>query len=189
MAARPPRSKCPITPVVLRYLCERVGYIGLDVEEVLCLRTMFSLAFHAFLRVRELCGSRHALQRVDVRLHRSYIIIKFPTYKFSAGRCPSIFIPVRHPSSPFCPVRLLEEYLMRRHGPSKGPLFLDSEGNPYTIQKFRSRLAQVVRVAGLQSWGITPHSFRVGAATSAAALGIPEETIQRMGHWSSRAFF
>ena len=32
------------------------------------------------------------------------------------------------------------------------------------------------------------HSFRIGAATSAAAAGIPAHMIQALGHWSSDAF-
>lgn len=55
------------------------------------------------------------------------------------------------------------------------------------FEQFSSAL-QHVNVSGLGNKGITPHSFRIGAATSAAALGIPDDAIQRMGRWSSRAF-
>lgn len=185
LAARKPRSKFPITPDVLKHLCVAAGDCGLSDHDVICVRAMFLLAFHAFLRVGELCGSRHALQFSDVRIQQSCITICFPTFKFSAGRCPSVFIPAR--TTPWCPVRALEFYISCRDR-TAAPLFLDAAGQPVTIQQFRLKLAQVDRAAGLKSWGITPHSFRVGAATSAVAIGIPEETIQRMGRWTSRAF-
>lgn len=32
------------------------------------------------------------------------------------------------------------------------------------------------------------HSFRIGAATTAAAAGVPAHTIKMMGRWSSEAY-
>lgn len=186
LSVRPSRSRFPITPDVLRHLCSKVDIIGVSSFEVACLKAMFLLAFHAFLRVGELCGSRHTINFGNISFQQTYLSIRFPTYKFSAGRCPSVFIPAR--AAPLCPVKALQDYVAFR-GTIPGRLFLDERGEPYTIPRFRSQLAKVVRAAGLQSCGITPHSFRVGAATTAAALGLPEETIQRMGRWTSRAFF
>lgn len=177
--------KFPITPDVLNSLCSYLPSAGFSNYEVICFRAMFLLAFHAFLRVGELCGSKHALQLSDVSLHDSYLAIHFASFKFSCGRYPKIFIPAR----PYqhCPVKAMREYLSKR-GLNTGPLFLDHDGKPLSISSFRASLKRVVKTAGLSSKGISPHSFRIGAATTAAALGIPDETIQRMGRWTSRAF-
>lgn len=185
LSERPHKSKFPITPDVLRCLCLNIPKAGLSNEANVRLRAMFLLAFHAFLRVGELCGSRHALCMENIDMQPNYFSVKFSSYKFSAGRCPSVFIPAN--SSVYCPVRALNQYLEVR-GSHPGFLFLTTGGEPLSIPKFRSELALVVRAAGLHDRGITPHSFRVGAATSASALGIPEETIQCMGRWTSRAF-
>lgn len=146
---------------------------------------LFLLAFHAFLRAGEICGSRHALSLGDIIIQGSYIRVSFTSFKFSQGRSPYVFIPAHQ--SPLCPVAAVQAFLVIR-GTSPGCLFIDSSGSPYSMLWFRVALSKISELAGLRARGITPHSFRVGAATSAAALGIPEDTIQRMGRWSSRAF-
>jgi hypothetical protein len=42
--------------------------------------------------------------------------------------------------------------------------------------------------AGLASVQITPHSFRIGAATLAAAQGKSSEQIRVMGRWKTTAY-
>lgn len=185
LSSHSPKLKFPITPDVLRLLCQSIHKAGFTFPDATRLLSMFTLAFYAFLRVGELCGSRHAIQIQNISLCDSYLSIRFPSFKFSAGRCPNVFIPAC--PNLLCPVRALSSYLCLR-GVNSGSLFIDSNKEPISVARFRSELARVVQAANLASRGITPHSFRVGAATSAAALGIPEETIQRMGRWSSRAF-
>lgn len=185
LSNRPIRSKFPVTPDVLRRLCHALLKSTFSHYDRCGLRAMFLLAFHASLRVGEMCSSHHALLLSDVIIQSSYIRVSFTSFKFSQGRSPCVFIPAQ--SSSLCPVAAIQAYLHLR-GDSPGSLFLDSSGIPYSILHFRAALSRVVELASLRSWGITPHCFRVGAATSAAALGIPEDTIQRMGCWSSRAF-
>lgn len=179
------QAKFPITPDILRLLCQAISCTGFSAYDKLCLRAMFLLAYHAFLRPGEMCLSHHSLQLCNVNLQPTFVSLSFFSYKSSCGRCPCVFIPAR--SSSLCTVQALKAYLEVR-GSAPGCLFINSQGIPITSRSFRQSLKQVVLRAGLSSAGITPHSFRVGAATAAAAVGIPEETIQRMGCWSSRAF-
>lgn len=67
-------------------------------------------------------------------------------------------------------------------------LFVDAAGRVITAQQFTHDLDAVVHMANLSHYFIKPHSFRIGAATTAASIGIPGESIQRMGRWSSGAF-
>lgn len=184
-ANRSRKGKFPITPDVLLKLCQALRGTAISDWDRVCLEAMFLLAFHAFLRVGEMCLSRHTLQWEDITLHSGYVAVQFPSYKFSLGRCPSVYLPAR--SSVLCPVKALAKFIQIR-GFSPGSFFRDECGFPYSSHQFRSLLSCVTAVAGLSACGITPHCFRIGAATSAAAIGIPDETIQRMGHWSSRAF-
>lgn len=178
--------KFPITLVVLCPLCNSVSLVGFLSLDAMRLVAMFVLAFHAFLWAGKICGSGHAISLDDVFICDSYLVVQFPSYKSSAGRCPSVFIP-SHPM-PWCPVKVLTSYsCMRDH--VRGPLFLDSSGKPISLLCFHSELAKVVQVANLGTWGIMPHSFWVGVAMSPVALGIVDETINRMGRWTSRAFY
>lgn len=178
LAVRLPKHKFPITPDILGRLCTALNAGVFPMLDSIHLKAMFLLSFHAFLRVGELCGSRHPLLLAQIQVHPAYLRISFQSFKFSAGRCPSVFIPAI--PSPLCPVRAVSDYI-RVRGDVPGFLFLCSDGVHCTLTQFRRELNRTVKGAGLPACGITPHSFRVGAA---AALGIPEDTIQRMGRWS-----
>jgi len=45
----------------------------------------------------------------------------------------------------------------------------------------------MLKAAGVQG-NFSSHSFRIGAATVAAANGVPDHRIQQMGRWTSNAF-
>lgn len=86
-----------------------------------------------------------------------------------------------------CPVKALLGYLSVR-GMSPGPLFRFADESPLS----RARLVDAVRSAlascGVPVGGFNGHSFRIGAATTAAECGIPDSLIQTLGRWQSSAF-
>ena len=68
------------------------------------------------------------------------------------------------------------------------PLFLNSEfGNsPMSRDHFISLLRQLR--LGYNDNQFSGHSFRIGAATSAAAPGVEDHIIQTLGRWSSNCY-
>lgn len=89
--------------------------------------------------------------------------------------------------SPLCPVRVLSNYsLIRPSGP--GQLFLMASASPLEVKDVRRVLGRVASLLHLTNGSLTSHFFCIGAATTAAAIGISDETIMRMGCWSSLAF-
>ena len=86
-----------------------------------------------------------------------------------------------------CSIRAMLAYLAIR-SQSAGPLFICGGGTPL----IRSFLVESLKTA-LQQCGFDPdkyngHSFRIGAAPTAAAHGIPEATIKMLGRWQSSAY-
>jgi len=86
-----------------------------------------------------------------------------------------------------CPISAMLAYVAVR-GDEPGPLFRFANGKPLT----RDRLVTAVRVAlsaaGRSEGHYAGHSFRVGAATTAAQCGIPDSAIQTLGRWKSAAY-
>ena len=67
-----------------------------------------------------------------------------------------------------CPVAALLAYLTRR-GSGDGPLFRFENGQPLTRSRLVMKVRKALQEAGLQPDKYTGHSFRIGAATTAAA--------------------
>ena len=86
-----------------------------------------------------------------------------------------------------CPVEAMARYLEVRPL-THGPIFCHANGSPLTRYQFSSVLRKVLSFVGLEAAEYGTHSFRIGAATSAAIKGVSEEKIQEMGRWRSGAF-
>ena len=67
-----------------------------------------------------------------------------------------------------------------------GPLFCYSNGTPSSRSQFTKELrALLAQGAGINIADYAGHSFRIGAATTAASKGLPHWLIQTLGRWSS----
>ena len=85
-----------------------------------------------------------------------------------------------------CPVLALRSYLAYR-GSLAGPLFVWADRSPLTADQVNHSLRVILSRAGV-SGPFSSHSFRIGAATSAAAAGLPDHLIQTLGRWTSQAY-
>ena len=68
-----------------------------------------------------------------------------------------------------------------------GPLFRFTNGSYLTNEKFIKPVREALVVLGYESDNFSGHSFRIGAATTAAELGIEDRTIKALGRWQSDA--
>ena len=89
-------------------------------------------------------------------------------------------------SPPLCAVHAVVSYLAWR-GQGPGPLFLLENGLPLTRSLVTDRSRAILLSAGLPG-DFSSHSFRIGAATSAARAGVPDHLIQVLGQWNSDAY-
>lgn len=189
---RQPDSRRPISLTMLRQLSHNLSGICSSTYETTVFRTAFLLAFFGFLRVGEftaLSNNAHAhniLSIGDIHLTHDSLSV---TIRFSKtdqrGRSTTLHFS-KGPETILCPVTAMRCYLDVR--PCKaGPLFIHFAGNPLTRYQFGQILTRSVSAMGLSPTNFSSHSFRIGAATSAAVSGIPIDTIKSMGRWQSSA--
>lgn len=86
--------------------------------------------------------------------------------------------------SELCPVAAVLAYMVMDQS-SSGPFFKFGDGRYLSRARFVSELRAALRIAGIQDSG---HSFRIGAATTAAMNGVPDSLIKTMGRWESSAY-
>ena len=156
-----------------------------------------TLAFFGFLRIGELtCNSvfseKHNLMAKDIRfLPKSdpqYMLIRIKVSKtdpFRQGH--TILVGKSH--SKICPVSAMLAYLATKDlNLEPGPIFTYQSGSYLTREKLTSETRLLLSKGGLNSSEYAGHSFRIGAATTAAAANIPPWLIKVLGRWSSDCF-
>ena len=115
--------------------------------------------------------------RVQVRIKQS------KTDPFRRG----VNIYVGRTGADLCPVSAMLDYLNVR-GMSAGPLFKFEDGRPLTRQRFVDEVRKGLKLAGINQDKYSGHSFRSGAATTAAARGVEDSIIKTLGRWESLAY-
>ena len=177
--------RLPMSLGMLHDLIAAAPKVTCSAYESKLLAAMFSLMFFGFLRIGEVTTSPHNLQFDSVSINDLSCSITFLSYKHSSGL--PVTIEVGSVDSPVCPVARLSEFLQIR-GLGPGPLFSYPRAIPVSPSHFRSLLFAALANCGRADLKITPHSFRIGAATYAAAKGLSTTLIQSMGRWKSEAF-
>ena len=183
-----PDNRKPILLPDLYKLVDNVEKLNISPYNKWLIKAMFLLAFHAFLRVGEITQRKtedHNLQYSDLTWEGISAIIHMKTYKHSNNR--PVFLRIDKQTSRFCPIYTLRTYLSLR-GSCPGPLFCLSDGQAVSRTQFTRWLQLAVTAAGLSSTSFKSHSFRIGAATTAASLGMTDEQIRLMGRWHSDSF-
>ncbi|XP_049427268.1 uncharacterized protein LOC125885641, partial [Epinephelus fuscoguttatus] len=173
----------------------RSGYISLTVD--LTLESMFLLAFFGFLRCSEFAPtssvynpSRHP-SLSDITTHTSDSLIF--TLRSSKTDQLGVTFPIYifRLNSFLSPHEPLTRYIHTRysaHASPQDPLFLTETGRMATRFWFQKHFHNILRLSGISSDHYSCHSFRIGAASSAARSGISDQVIQVLGRWSSQAY-
>ena len=155
------------------------------------LQSMFLLAFHAFLRIGEItvhsrkkCDS--VVQLGDASISDTGILLVISQFKHNASGRP-VTLSILPTKDRYCPVHSLSQFLKVR-GPVKGPMFAFANASPVSRNFFCQYLSKTLQWAGLDLSKYKAHSFRIGAAITAADMGMSEAQIQSMSRWKSIVF-
>lgn len=194
--AKQARTRLPITPLILRAIRTALEATPLTLDDIM-LWAACCLGFFGFLRSGEFTIPNQQAFDPTVHLTTSDITIDShtdpslvrvhlktsKTDQFKQGM--DVFLGKTN--NDLCPVAALLNYLAARP-PIPGPLFIRSDGKPLTKPILVKLLKATLESAGFQPQVFNGHSFRIGAATTAAANGVPETLIKTLGRWSSNAF-
>ena len=189
------RTRLPITPVILERL-RRVWNQDPSNPDHVMLWAVCCVGFFGFLRSGEMTApevgefdSGQHLSVADITVddieNPQSVAVRIKQSKTDPFR-QGVSIVLSRTGLPLCPVAALLAYLVVR-GNSEGPLFL-LRGQPLTRPKLVLELRKALAVAGLQPDKYAGHSFRIGAATTAAACGVPVDVIKTLGRWKSQAY-
>ncbi|XDV40900.1 hypothetical protein PO909_009897, partial [Leuciscus waleckii] len=160
-----PDKRLPITLPLLQRLITSIRNGLFSTYTNILLEAVFLTAFYGFMRPVFLKHSKSDSEGFGVTLTISKI------------------------NNNFCPFSSMLKFLKIRQRSSKlSPLFILLNGAPLSKAWFRNQLVSVLKSCSLSPSQYTVHSFRIGAATTAAERGISTAAIKILGRWSSSAF-
>ena len=119
------------------------------------------------------------------RSHKPSMQLSIRHYKHQHSSRP-VVLEIKAKSH-HCPLIVMKRYL-RVRGSTSGPLFIFADHTPISASYFARRLAACLSHCGYDTTRYTGHSFRIGAATTAAERGLTDVQIQNLDRWKSTAF-
>ena len=183
-------GRLPITLDILSRLIRAIPSCLTNPYLCSLFRAMCLVAFFGLMRVGELTSSdRHSnvLHFNQLHIHLDTISIFISKFKHNADLQPFELVLTRQRDVTLCPVTALHSYLSFR-GRSGGPLFCLADLEPVPRTYFISKLNLLFSFCGLDNRFYKSHSFRIGAASFYASMGLSDEHIRLLGRWKSNAF-
>ena len=194
------RERTPLTRPVLLVMLNLLTQ--LDYNDIV-LRAAFSLAFAGFLRVGEFTYRRIDLDlgpafrnwfrtknSIRIAPGGDYMELTLPASKTDPFR-HGIQLTISATNDIGCPVSAMRKLIqIDTHRHSHAPPFCIGllEQQPFTREYVVQKLQQIAITSGIGRAAWNGHSFRRGAATWAAEVGIPEPQIQILGRWRSDTY-
>ena len=190
----PSARRLPITAAIMLRLQAVCSTVTADVVEAHMLWAACCLGYFGFMRSGEFtlqnASSPPSVRVSDIAVdsHDSPSLVSLFLRRAKTdpfGKGISIFLGKS--GSTLCPVLAVLSYLAVRPN-SEGPLLVRSDGSPLTRDQFVRLVKRALSVANIDSSAYSGHSFRIGAASAAAAAGVPAYVIKALGRWESEAY-
>lgn len=155
-----------------------------------------TLAFFGFMRLGELtCNSTFSLEThlspsdvcfLPTMSQPDYMSIQVKISKTDPFRKGHTIL-IGKTNQPICPVKAMKNYLGARTN-TPGPLLQYQSGTPLTKDALTFETRSLLAMSGLNPMQYAGHSYRIGAATTAASVGLPPWLIKTLGRWSSDCY-
>ena len=191
-----PRAKrLPITPDILKTMHMVWSQYPVTFNKVM-LWAACCMVFFGFMREGEFtCRSPNTPPddtlsvsdiSIDSRVNPQVLIVRLrhsKTDPFGAG----VNLYLGRTGNTLCPVAAVLGYLAIRPS-TPGPLFHFQDGTPLSRTHLVTHIRDALSRAGIDASQFSGHSFRIGAASTAAQAGLNDSLIQMLGRWKLSAF-
>jgi hypothetical protein len=190
-SSRSVAKRLPITPSLLKRISQNLFNSSRLYEDKVMLWAAIITAFFGFLRVSEYTSTHKTkfdpnitflIRDIDIDLRADLAKIFIKASKTDPFR-QGVLVRIAANNTRLCPIRALQLFLTLRPS-GVGPLFVFRNGKFLTRKDLNEVLISTTN--GLAN--ISSHSLRIGAASTAAAMGCPKWQIQGMGRWTSDCF-
>ena len=144
--------------------------------------------------------SGHALKAVDVHISRNknkILLILHSSKTHTKGSKPQLIkiegssCGTKGRNGKYCPFLALREYIRFRRSVRNEDeqFFVYQDRNNVKATVFNTVLKKTIKSLGLRTEYYSLHCFRSGCMTDMHNMGIPLNTIQRLGRWKSNAVY
>ena len=186
------KKRLPLTNNIIKDIVVilRKGYFKSNIDQLM--EAACVVAFVGFLR----CGEFTVLQKFcpesnicceDIIFLEDRAVLKLRASKTDIFR-RGVDINLFQSNSDICPVASLKRYISSRIPlVPKEPFFIMSNNQALSRTFFLDSLKSLLRALGFNADLYNGHSFRIGAATSAAGI-VEDHMIQTLGRWSSLCY-
>lgn len=189
-------TRQPITGAILQAVCKQLnrGLFGNYVDSLM--KTACLLAFFGFLRCGEFtCKYGKFDPQVDITFqdvvtYHDHVSITIKASKTDPFRLGCV-IPIYANGTMLCPVQAVGIFIkLRKKFPCSAhdPFFMLPDGKALSRRAFLKLFGQICRAAHIDTASLTGHSFRIGAATTAAESQTPDYLVQTLGRWKSQSY-
>lgn len=185
----------PITANIMLQILTTSWVVFTDEFECRLLWAACCLGYYGFMRSDEFTttsSSTPAILATDLAVdsHESPSVVKVTLRRAKTdpfGKGVDIFFG--RTNTPTCPVQALLQYMaIRPKDDSCCPLLVHANVSPLSRDQFVHMVKKTLRAAKIDDSAYSGHSFRVGAASAAAAARIPVYFIKILGRWESEAY-
>jgi len=189
-------QRLPISGVILKDLMKGLVISTSSQYECTMYQTAFIVAYFGFLRLGEIVADSNrraegGLRGDDVSIQRTsgqgVVVVNLRHTKTSQYGRPQTVKLQAAPGSAVCPVRAVQRYAAVRPL-SATSYFCHFDASPVTRYQFQAVLRRATAAIGLDTRQYSSHSFRIGAASTAAAVGLTADQIKSCGRWRSAAY-